>query len=157
MKTAFFFFLIGAIAGAVGWNYYQRTQNPTLSQRAGDIADKTRRAAVETKDAVSSKAADWHLTPESIKEELASTGRIVRSKAKVAGERIDDALIVAVINGKYVVEKDLSVFAISVDCREGQVKLTGSVSSAEYIGRAITIALETKGVHNVVSHLTVKD
>ncbi len=156
MKTAIFFLLIGVIIGAFGWRYYQRSQNPTIGQRAGDLADKTHDAATNAKEAIATRADDWKLSTENIREELARTGRVVRSKAKAAGERIDDALIVTVIKGKYVVEKDLSAFAINVDCRDGQVQLTGSVSSAEHIGRAVTLALETSGVHNVVSQLVVK-
>jgi len=157
MKTAFIFLVIGAIAGAVGWRYYERSQHPTLQQRADDVADKTRNAATDAKDAVASKAEDWHLTPDSIQDELAKTGRVVRSKAKVMGERIDDARIIAVIKGKYVVAKDLSALAISVDCRDGDVRLTGSVTSTENIARAVTLALQTGGVHNVVSQLVVRN
>ncbi len=156
MKTAIFFLLIGIIVGAVGWRYYQRSQHPTIGQRIEDLADKTHDAATNAKQAIATKADDWNLSTDNIMDELAKTGRVVRSKAKTAGERIDDALIVTVIKGKYVMEKDLSAFAITVDCRDGQVKLTGAVSSPEHIGRAVTLALETNGVQNVVSQLVVK-
>ena len=157
MKTAIIFLLIGAIAGAVGWRYYERSQNPTLQQRAENMADKTRAAATDAKEAVAGKAEDWHLTPDSIKDELAKTGRVVRSKAKGIGERMDDARIIAVIKGKYVVANDLSALAISVDCSGGEVRLTGSVTSTENIARAVTLALQTGGVHNVVSQLVVRN
>lgn len=157
MKTAFLFLLIGAIAGVLGWRYYERTQNPTLAQRAGDLVDKTRDVATDTKDAVASKAEDWKLNSESIKEELAKTGQIVRKNAKAAGEVIDDARIIAVIKGKYVMVKELSAFAITVDCKDGRVRLTGSVSSPEHIGKAVKLALETNGVQDVVSQLVVRN
>ena len=157
MKTAFFCLLIGAIAGVVGWRYYERTQHPTLSQRAGDLADKTREVATDAKDAVANKAEDLKLTPEEIKAELAKTGRVVRSKARSVGEIIDDARIITVIKGKYVVDSDLSVFAISIECHDGNVNLTGSVTSAEHVVRAVTLAMHTYGVHNVVSQLEVKN
>ncbi len=157
MKTAFFFLLIGAIAGAFGWNYYQRTQNPAPGPRAVDLEDQTRAAAIATKATVARKIEDWNLNPESIKAELDKTGQVVRTKARAAGEVIGDARIVAVIKGKYVVEKELSSFAISVECRDGQVRLTGSVASPEQIGRAATLALETGGVRDVVSQLVVKN
>ena len=157
MKTAFFLLLIGAIAGAVGWNYYEHSQHPTLAQRADNVADKTREAAVDTKDAVAAKAEDWKLTPTNIKEELAKTGQVVRSKAKGVGEIIDDARITAVIRGKYLVDSNLSTLAIGVSCQDGDIKLTGSVTSEEHIARAVTLALQTHGVHNVVSQLVVKN
>jgi osmotically-inducible protein OsmY len=150
MKAAIFILLIGAVLGAVGWRYYQRTQNPTMGQRVEHLADKTR-------DAVAGKAEDLKLTPENIKEEVAKTGRVGRSKARIVGDRIGDARIVTVIKGKYVVDANLSALAINVDCRDGAVKLTGSATSPENIGRAVTLALATSGVHDVVSQLVIKN
>ena len=156
MKTALIFLLIGAVLGAVGWQYYQRSQHPTAGQRIEKIADKSRDTAKDTKDTVVEKAEDWKLTPENIKEELAKTGRVVRAKARSVSESIDDARIIAVIKGKYVVEKDLSSLAIKVECRNGDVQLSGSVTAEEHIARAVTLALQTNGVHNVNSQLVVK-
>ena len=156
MKTALLFLIIGAIAGAVGWRYYERTQNPTLAQRTGDLVDKTKEVAVGTKDAVVAKADDLKLSSENIKDELAKTGQVVRKKAKVAGEIMADARIIAVIKGKYVLEKELSAFAITVNCQDGQVNLTGAVTAPEHIGKAVQLALETSGVHDVVSQLVVR-
>jgi osmotically-inducible protein OsmY len=156
MKTVFIL-LIGAVLGVVGWRYYQRNQNPTMGQRVEQLADKTREAASDTKDAIAGKAGDLNLTPDNIRDELAKTGRVARSKARDLGDRIDDARIITVIKGKYVVEKDLSAFAINVDCRDGAVTLTGSVTAPEQIGRAVELALQTGGVHEVVSQLVVKN
>jgi osmotically-inducible protein OsmY len=155
MKT-FLALLIGVALGAFGWNYYEHSQNPTLADRAHHAADKTREAASEAGDKVAARADDWKLNPDSIKEELARTGQVVRSKAKIVGEKMDDARIVAVIKGKYVLEKSLSAMEINVDCTDGDVKLTGSVDSADRIAVAVTLALQTSGVHNVVSRLSVK-
>ncbi len=157
MKKLFFVLIFGALCGAIVWHFYRQEESPTVGQRVDSAVDKTREAAAEAKDTVAAKAEDWKLTPENIKAELAKTGRVVRSKAKAVGERMDDARIIAVIKGKYVVDSDLSALAISVDCRDGDVKLTGSVSSEQHIGRAVTLALQTHGVRNVVSLLVVKN
>jgi len=157
MKSALFFLLIGAVLGVVGWRYYQRTQNPSLGQRVENLAEHARDAARDTKDAVAGKAEDWKLTPEDIQGELAKTGRVVRSKARSMGDSIDDARIITLIKGKYVMDDKLSALAITVDCRDGAVSLTGSATSAENIGRAVTLALETSGVHTVASQLVVKN
>jgi len=156
MKAAVFFLLIGAVLGAVGWRYYQRAQHPTITQRAEHLAGEAREAAGDTKEAVAAKAEDWKLTPDSIRHELAQSGRVVRSKARDMGDSIADARIVAVIKGKFVVDNNLSVLAISVACTDGAVTLTGSATSPENIGRAVTLALETHGVHRVVSQLVVR-
>jgi osmotically-inducible protein OsmY len=156
MKTLFVL-LLGAILGVVGWRYYERSQHPTFGQRAVALEEKTEATVKKTEAAVAGKAQDWKLDSESIKEELAKTGQVVRTKAKAAGEVIDDVRIVAVIKGKYVMEKNLSAFAITVDCRDGQVHLSGSVTSPEHIGKAVTLALGTSGVHDVVSQIVVRN
>jgi len=156
MKTLFVLLLLCVIGGAFGWQYYQRSQTPTIAERAAALAERTRETAIQAKEVVAAKAEEWKLTPDNIKDELGKTGRVVRSRAIAAGERMDDARIVAVIKGKYVVEKDLSSFDISVECRDGAVKLTGSVNFPAQIGQAVALALQTSGVHNVVSDLSVK-
>ncbi len=132
MKKSLLILLLGILAGALGWHYYQRTHQPTLAQRTGDLVDRTRDAASATKQ----KAA---------------------SSAKEVGEYIGDAGIVTLIKGKYVMDRDLSALAIGVECKDGQVTLTGTAASPELIVRAGEIARETKGVNEVTSRLTVKN
>jgi len=156
MKTLFVVLVLGVVAGAFGWQYYQRSQKPTIAERATALAERTKEAAISTKDAVVAQAEEWRLTPENIKDELGKTGQVVRSRAISVGERMDDARIVTVIKGKLVVEKNLSVFDIGVECHDGAVKLTGKVDSPAQIGQAVSLALQTTGVHNVVSDLAVK-
>lgn len=127
----FLIFLVGAIVGIAGYQYYQRTQHPTLSQRAGDVADTTKEKAGDFKDTVV-------------------------EKSKAVGEKMDDARIVTAIKGKYVLDKDLSALAISVSCRDGHVTLTGTVASDALAVRAARLARETSGVTGVSTQLTVK-
>lgn len=157
MKKFLSLMLFVALIGVIVWNYYQRAENPTMGRRFDAAADKVDAAAVGTKEAVAAKAEDWKLSPANIKEELKATGRVVRSQARVVGERMDDARIIAVIKGKYVMDKNLSVLAITVNCRDGRVTLTGSVTAEENIGRAVTLALQTGGVQQVESLLAVKN
>jgi osmotically-inducible protein OsmY len=142
MKRGVLLLFFVALIGVIVWRYYQPVGDSSSGQRV---------------DATVAKTEEGKLTPENIKEELKKTGRVVRSKARVVGEHIDDARIIAVIKGKYVMDKNLSVLAISVACRDGQVTLTGSATSAELIGRAVDLALQTSGVQNVESLLVVKN
>jgi len=142
MKRSVLLLFFVALIGVIVWRYYQPVEDSSSGQRV---------------DAAVAKTEDRKLTPENIKEELKKTGRVVRSKARVVGEHIGDARIIAVIKGKYVMDKNLSVLAISVACRDGHVTLTGSATSAELIGRAIDLALQTSGVQNVESLLVVKN
>lgn len=133
---------------------------PTLSDRAETAVEKTKEAAVETKDAIAAKLVEWKLTPSDIKADLEKSGRVVRDKTVAAGEKvggvIDNARLVTVINGKLVADKDLSALRINVDATDGIVTLKGTVASVDLIGRAIALALNTEGVTQVISLLTIE-
>jgi osmotically-inducible protein OsmY len=131
MKT-FIILVIGVLLGVVGYQYYQRTQHPTLSQKAEAAADATKHKAGDFKD-------------------------VVVEKSKQVGETMDDARITTVIKGKYALDKELSMLAISVSCTDGKVSLTGTVASEELAARAARLARETGGVTGVNSQLTVKN
>lgn len=155
MKRSILLLFFVTLIGVIVWRYYQRSESPGLGPRAG--ADQTREAAVGAKEAVAARAEDGKLSPENITAELKATGRVVRSQARVVGERMDDARIIAVIKGKYVMDKNLSVLAITVKCRDGNVQLIGSVTTEANIGRAVSLALQTGGVRQVESLLVVKN
>lgn len=151
MKTALIFFLIGAFAGAFALRYYQRSQTPAATRPA----PARPAASPDTGSALARKLQAWRLTPADIKEDLARTGQVVRSQAAEVGGRMADARIVAVIKAKYVLDSTLSALDIDVDCHDGRVVLKGTVQTPNLIGRAIVLALDTKGVKNVVSRLKV--
>jgi osmotically-inducible protein OsmY len=132
MKKNLFILLLGVVLGAVGWHFYQRAYHPTMAQRTGDLAERTRESASGTK------------------EQAIAT-------AKTVGGQLGDAGVIALIKGKYLVDKDLSALAIGVQCVHGQVTLTGSAESPELIDRAVEVARQTKGVTGVTSKLTVKN
>lgn len=137
---------------------------PTLTQKTEtavkNAAEKTKDMAVEAKDAVADKLAEWKLTPSDIKADLQKGGRIVRDKSAAAGARtgvmFDNAKIVTVINAKLVGDSKLSAIKINVDANQGVVTLKGTVKSPDLIGRAIALALDTNDVMQVISLLTVE-
>jgi len=141
---ALFFFLLGIIAGIIGLRWYQRSMDAAAA------------SAVEMRDALALKIEEWHLTPEEIRAELARTGEIARTKAAAMGDRIGDARILAVIKAKYLIDDELSAMDISVSVDDGTVSLTGTVGSDALIGRAVGLALDTRGVTDVVARLEVK-
>jgi hypothetical protein len=133
----------------------QKTENAMST-----AADKTKDAAVDTKNAISDKLTEWKLTPSDLKADMEKSGRIVRDKTEAAGSKmggaVDNARIVTVINAKYVGDSDLSALKINVDADNGVVTLKGTVKSLDFVGKAIALALDTDGVHQVVSLLTVE-
>jgi hyperosmotically inducible periplasmic protein len=146
------FFVLGLIVGVLGYHYYLRQTTPANVVRAP--AERAREGARDVGDRVAEKLAQWNLTGDDIKRDLAAGGRVIRNKARVAGARIDDARIVSVIKAKYVLDDGLKALDINVDCRDGHVQLRGQVPSHEAIGRAVALALETDGVVEVNAELT---
>lgn len=131
MKKSLFIFVVGLLLGALGWHFYQRKYQPTVSQRAGEMAERTREAAAGAKEQTA-------------------------AGARALGEDLSDAGIVARIKGKYLVDRDISTLAISVECTNGHVTLNGLVDSPILIERAARLARETSGVTGVTANLTVK-
>jgi hyperosmotically inducible protein len=129
MKTLLLL-LIGAVIGIVGYRYYQRSQHPTMEQRADAAVSATKDKAGEFKE-------------------------VVVDQSKKVGGTMDDAWITSTIKGKYLLDKELSVFAISVSCTKGHVSLSGKVASAALATRAARLAHETSGVVGVNSELVV--
>ncbi len=148
--------LFGIAVGAVAYHFYtEESLTPAPEERASSLADQARQAAGNAREAVSSKLEEWKLTPDEIRRDLSETGQVVRSKARSAGERIDDARIVTVIKAKLVLDRELSALAINVDSKDGHVTLTGKVNSPEHIARAMALVLDTDGVVHATAQLTV--
>ncbi len=141
---ALFFFILGAFAGAYAVHVYD--------ERGGEPP----RAGGSAGDSVSSRLREWHLGPDDITADLARTGQVFRENAAAAGERISDVRMAAVIKAKFIVDRDLSARDIAVRVDDGRVTLTGTVPSADLIGRATVLALDTGGVRNVTARLSVR-
>lgn len=81
-------------------------------------------------------------------------------KSKVDGaenkQAAADSAITAKIKSKYLVEKNLSSFKISVETKDNTVILSGFVDSAEQKARAEKIATSVDGVKSVKNALAVK-
>ena len=143
--------LIGALAILFYRDSQQRSQPQTVGQQLKDTASSAG-------DAIANQ---WHKLPtEDITNELARTGRVIREKAHAAGQAIADATldarITATIKTKLAADSGLGSFSISVNTTDGVVTLSGSVTSAEHVSKAISIAMEVDGVTKVISTLQIK-
>jgi hypothetical protein len=96
----------------------------------------------------------WDL--DAIKAELASTGRVVRRKAEVLKHSLSDATITARVKARLARDPDLSAWNISVNTTDGVVTLSGKVSSAEQIVKAMQLTMATEGVVEAISSLQIK-
>jgi osmotically-inducible protein OsmY len=166
MRGFFNGLVLGIILGAAGYWFIQKKaqEHPEAEQRAVAAAAQAQASAGEMghhlSDAFKAKLETLDLRSEQIKDELASTGKIVRRSARDFGDQVADAAadarIVATIKSKYAAEPDLSFWNISVSSEQGRVTLSGTVSAGENIGEAVALALETDGVRDVTFTLAVK-
>ncbi len=149
--------IVGVVIGVAGFWCFSTTRGRSVAQQAGAQIEHTTKAA---RDVIQEKLKILDLRPEDIKDDLARTGRVVRRKAREAGQAIADstadARITTAIKTKLIASRDLSGLSISVNTTDGIVTLSGSVAAPEDIGKAMLIALETDGVREVVSTLQVK-
>ena len=145
-----------AIGGAAVW-FYSTNRGRDTAQSTGDQITSGAKAA---RDTVEDKLKGIDLRPEDIKDQLARTGKVVWKKAGEAGQAIADATadarITGLIKGKLVASRDLSALNISVNTTAGIVTMSGTVQTEEDIGKAMALAIQTDGVHQVISTLQVK-
>ena len=123
-----------------------------------DLGSLRFRGGSELRGAVKKAVPDLDVT--TIAEELKQTGRVVRRRAAQAVETVaeatKDARTTASIKAKLALDPSLSALDVSVDTTDGRVTLAGRAASAADIARAIEIAFEEDGVHEVVSTLQVR-
>jgi hyperosmotically inducible protein len=149
---AFLCFLIGIVVGVAG--HWLATQ-PRSTRVVAEAREETYGNNIDQSRSLRESSG-----AEAIKDELARTGKIIREKARRAGDAIADATAnartTAAIKSKLVQDSGLAAFKIDVDTTDGVVTLSGNVYSHEDIAKAVDLALETDGVHKVVSSLQVK-
>jgi hypothetical protein len=147
-----FTFILGIAAGiGIHWFLTQPGRDKQITEASERFREKSREVG---------QSLQQTFDIDSIKDELARTGKVVREKARKAGETIADAAtnarITAEIKAKLIRESSLAAFKINVDTTDGVVTLSGTVSSEAQIAKAMEIALSTDGVHKVTSTLQIK-
>lgn len=150
--------IVGALLGAgITWWFLAPPEPAQWEQWRDDLTA----TGLGLRDVLQEKLQLLHLTATNIQEELARRGQVVRRAAQDLGHQVADAAadarIVAAIKARYVADPRLSALRISVQCEGGRVTLSGTVDSAEDIGRAVLLAMEADArVREVVSHLQVR-
>jgi osmotically-inducible protein OsmY len=149
-----FCFLLGIGTGAGGYWYLQQDAGKAhLEQARHQVVSNAQKVASSIKEKLNEISVD------DIKEEMARSSMVVREKARGAGQVIADAAgnarITAAIKTKLVTDSSLPAFSINVDTTAGLVTLSGKVETHDQVAKAVKLALETDGVHKVVSTLQV--
>ena len=143
MKRFLLIFVLGAAAGAGGYWYLQQSKTKT---QFAEAKDRVTYAAWKAGKSIQEFAGE-------IKQELSRSGQVVREKAKFTGDAISATTVTATLKSKLLAEAGLR--RVGVDTTDGTVTLTGEVATHEDIARAMKLALETEGVHKVVSKIQV--
>lgn len=125
----------------------------TSSTPAGSATPEPAIVANDFKPAFADRITEWKLTPADLKDELQTSGRIVRSRTPGAGEPTGpmDAILASSINSKLQDDADTTALKIAVEANKGVVTLTGFAQSPEQLGHIIALSLDTGGVTQVVS------
>jgi hyperosmotically inducible periplasmic protein len=149
--------IIGIAIGIAAVWYFEHNKN---NSQFGNPGEEIKNTAQSAGNAIDEKLKSWRLDRESITNELAHTGRVMRDKASGAGKAISDATadgrVTAAIKAKYVKDPDLSAWDIHVSTTDGVVTLSGTASSPDLIGKAMELALDTDGARQVISTIQVK-
>jgi len=154
MKRMLFCFLLGLGTGAGGYWYLQQDAGKArLAQARSHVVTNAQKVAGTIRDTIT----DWSV--DDIREEMARSSMVVREKATAAGQTIAgaaaNARVTAAIKTKLIAEPGLPALNINVDTTDGLVTLSGKIGSHEQIAKAVKLALETEGVHKVISTLQV--
>lgn len=123
---------------------YQGAPDDTIWEDAWDAISEGGEEVAE--------AGEWTL--ERAEDGAVIVWRGVKRVAGGAGRETDDAAIHTAIKSRLAEEDDISWQEIDVDVEKGAVTLRGRMGSRQEASKAIRIALNTRGVDQVVSYLT---
>lgn len=147
-----------AFANTLSISRAQSGESPVAQGQPKLLSDAD--VGLDFHDAAQDRLRLLHLRSEDIKDELAHTGRVVRRKASEAGHAIadgtTDARITAAIKAKLAADRDLSALNVPANTSAGVVTFKGTVSSPEHISKAMLLAMETAGVREVISTLSIQ-
>lgn len=106
---------------------------------------------------ISTRLTEWKLMPGDIKVEVES-GSVMRSKSPGAGEPTGpmDSMLVDQITTKLQDNADTSTLKFDVTSDNGVVTLKGTARTLDQIGRAIALSLDTGGVTQTISQITLQ-
>lgn len=87
---------------------------------------------------------------------IVTTGCAVVRGQEGVGAYVDDATITTAVKAKFVEDKSVDAGAIKVETLKGAVSLSGFAKSNAEKAQAEYLARNTKGVRQVLNHLTVR-
>lgn len=140
-----------------------RTAANDISRAAESTGDALERAGRKTANAMSNMAHDvsarvteWKLSNSDLQADIAAKRDIVRTKTNAGTPvgNIDKSALKAAVETRVRSDSQLAPFKLDVEIdHQTEVVLTGKARTADEIGRAIALALDTDGVTKVTSKI----
>jgi hyperosmotically inducible periplasmic protein len=152
---------------------YTATGNATTGNATNDLNSAANRTANDMRSATNSAAnaignaannvgttarmTEWKLNASDIQADLDNNRDIVRTKTATAGAQTgvtDKSVIDSMVKARLDADSDIAALKLRASAdKEGEVTLHGKAHSAEEVGRAIALALDTEGVTKVTSKI----
>jgi osmotically-inducible protein OsmY len=142
------------------------TNRDTVGSRIDAATNRVSNSVANASDSMSSAAQgmvgqarmmEWKLSASDIQADLANNNPIVRTKNNAAGTptgNVDKSVLKSSVESRLAANSDLAALKLDVDAdKDGEINLSGKASSAEQVGRAIALALDTDGVNKVTSKI----
>ena len=143
-----------------------RTTTNDISRAADRAGDSLERAGRNAADAmsnmahdVSAKLREWRLSAQDLEADIAADRDIVRTKdaASTPTGTVDRSTLKTAVEGRIKADPDLANLKIDVNAqRGGAIELEGKALTADQVGRAMALALDTDGVTKVTSKIDLE-
>lgn len=143
-----------AAARAAGNDLSRAANNAGASlERAGDRAAN---AMSNMASDLSAKFSEWRLSAQEIQADLAADRPIVRTKSNAGAPTgsTDKSALQSAVEARIKGDSQLANLKLDINAdRAGEIQLEGKAQTAEQVGRAIALALDTEGVSKVTSKI----
>ncbi len=129
-----------------------------LRSAANNAGDALRSAG--TAMASSARQTEWKLTADDINADLAAHRDIVRTRENAgnATGKMDKSVLKSAVEGRIKADSELANLKLDVNPKsDGEIQLEGKAQTADQIGKAIALALDTDGVTKVTSKIKLAD
>lgn len=140
-----------------------RAAGNDLSRAANNAGASLERAGERTANAMSNMAGDlsakfseWRLSAQEIQADLAADRPIVRTKSNAGAPTgsTDKSALQSAVEARIKGDSQLANLKLDINAdRAGEIQLEGKAQTAEQVGRAIALALDTEGVAKVTSKI----
>lgn len=133
--------------------------SPTIGNRIDNTLNTAGTAASNAINSATTQGrmVEWRLNASDIQADLDQNKEIVRTRESAAGAptgSMDKSTIKSSVEGRLAADSDIAALKLDVNAKKGgEVELEGKAHSAEQVGKAIALALDTDGVNKVTSKI----